>query len=322
MDFDFRPLPLLGNAHVQTLLGNILAGPEVGFPSREHHVELADGDQLVLHDTVPERWRPGDRIALLVHGLGGSHQSGYMKRMTRRLAPRGIRVVRMDLRGCGRGMALARRPYHGGCSADVREAVEAICRWSPASPLALVGFSLGGNIVLKLAGEAVEQPLPNLERVVAVSPPIDLEKCAGVLAQRNNRLYELYYLRGLLDQVRQRQALFPEEAEVRFPRRLTMRIFDDLYTAPRCGFNDALHYYRTASSAGLVPRITVPTLILTARDDPFIAAEPFDSLQAPAHVRLSILERGGHLGFLGRNKTGGVRWAEERIAEWVQSDLG
>src|SRR5437899_333130 len=113
---DFEPLPFLANAHVQTVIGNMLKGPPFAFPSRERHVKLPDGDQLALHDSVPAAWGPGGRIALLVHGLGGSHRSPYMGRLAELLLPAGVRVVRMDLRGAGRGAALARRSYHGGCS--------------------------------------------------------------------------------------------------------------------------------------------------------------------------------------------------------------
>lgn len=319
---DFQPLRFLANPHVQTIVGNLLKGPALRWPVREHRVALPDGDQLVLHDSVPDAWQPGARTALLVHGLGGSHRSGYMNRVARQLLARGLRVVRMDLRGCGSGMALARRPYHGGCSDDVRAAARAIAAWSPTSPLVLIGFSLGGNIVLKLAGEAAADPLPNLERVAAISPPVDLTRCAALLALPRNRFYERYYVRGLLRQVRQRQAIFPEEATIRFPRRMTMRLFDDLYTAPRCGFDDALHYYRCAGSLPLLPRIQVPTFILTARDDPFVAVEPIAELVAPPHVEVVILDRGGHLGFLGRHQGGGIRWAEQRVVEWVLGELG
>src|SRR5579883_2111066 len=314
---DFRPLRFLGNPHMQTIVGNLLKGPALRRPTRECLVPLADGDQLVLHDSIPETWRPGGRIALLVHGLGGSHRSGYMNRVARQLLAHGLRVVRMDLRGCGRGMALARRPYHGGCSDDVRAAALAIAAWSPASPLVLIGFSLGGNIALKLAGEAAAEPVANLERVAAISPPVDLTRCAALLGLPRNRWYERYYVSGLLRQVRQRQALFPEEATIQFPRRMTMRLFDDLYTSPRCGFENALHYYRCAGAAPLLPRIQVPALILTARDDPFVAVEPFDALVPPPHLELIILNRGGHLGFLGRHGAGGIRWAEQRVVEWV-----
>jgi predicted alpha/beta-fold hydrolase len=181
----------------------------------------------------------------------------------------------------------------------------------------LIGFSLGGNIVLKLAGEATTDPLPNLERVAAVSAPIDMIRCAELLAQPRNRLYERHYVRDLVRQVRQRQVLHPEEPLVIFPRPMTMRRFDDLYTAPRWGFDDALDYYRCASSVGLIARIAVPAFILTARDDPFVEVESFDRLTAPPHIEVAILSRGGHLGFLGWDGGRAVRWAERRLAEWV-----
>src|SRR5262249_10837683 len=153
----------------------------------------------------------------------------------------------------------------------------------PTSPLAMVGFSLGGNIVLKLAAEAAALPLPNLARVAAVNPPIDLEGCAGLLALPRNRLYERHFVQVLLDLVRQQERHFPDQPPVRFPRRMTLRLFDDLYTAPRGGFRDALDYYHRGASRPLIPRIQVPTLILTARDDPFIAAEPFETLPVLAN---------------------------------------
>ena len=316
---EFRPLPFLGNAHLQTVLGSLLSGPTLRYPTEERCVGLPDGDQVVLHDSVPGAWRPGAPVALLIHGLGGSHASGYMRRMARRLLPRGLRVMRMDLRGCGHGMALARRPYHGGCSQDIRAAALAIDSWCPGSPLIVIGFSLGGNIALKMAGEAVDAPVANLERLAAVSPPVDLVRCAELLALPRNRFYERHYVRGLLAQLRRRRRLRPDEPAVAFPPRTTMRHFDDLYTAPRWQFDDALHYYRSASALPHLSRIRVPTLILTARDDPFIAVEPFDDLAAPPNIELQILDRGGHLGFLGRNETGGIRWAESRMAEWVLS---
>jgi hypothetical protein len=245
-----------------------------------------------------------------------------VQRLAALLVPLGLRVVRVDLRGCGRGIGLARRSYHGGCSDDLRATAAAVNRWSPTSPLVLIGISLGGNIVLKLAGEARDQPVPGLARVAAVAPPIDLERCAALLALPRNRLYDRFFVRHLTAQLRRRQRFFPDRARVRFPRRTTLRLFDDLVTAPLWGFADALDYYRRASSQPIIPRIAVPTFLLTARDDPFVAAESFQALAVPEHIRVCITDRGGHLGFLGWDGNGGIRWAERRVAEWVTDAAG
>jgi predicted alpha/beta-fold hydrolase len=314
---DFRPLPLLWNGHVQTVLGELLPRGPFTHPTRQHRLWLPDGDGLMLHDTVPAGWRPGDRVAVLLHGLSGSHASGPIRRLARLLLAERLRVVRPDLRGAGKGLPLARLPNHAGRSDDVRAVLEEVRAWSPTSPLLLIGFSLGGNLALKLAGEAAERPVPGLDRVAALNPPIDLERCAALIERRHNRLYESFFVRALVAEARQRQHYFPDLPPLRLPRRLTMRLFDDLYTVPRCGFADARDYYRRASALPLVGRIRVPTLILTARDDPFVAVEPFEELAPPPQVAVQVLPYGGHLGFLGWDGSGGIRWAERRVVAWV-----
>ncbi len=316
-DFDFCPLPFLRNPHVQTVLGALVPGPNCRLPDQRHLVDLVDGDRLVLHNNTPLGWKPGDPLALLVHGLSGSHASSSMCRLAALLLARKVRVVRMDQRGAGAGVALARGVYHAGRSDDLRAALAELHKWSPTSPLLVIGLSLGGALALKLAGEAADRPVPGLARVVAVSPPIDLTLCAALLALPKNRLYETNFLRDLLIEARQRQRFFSDLPPLRLPRRLTMRLFDDLYTAPRSGFDDALDYYRKATCVSLIPNIQIPTLILTARDDPFIAIEPFEALRAPSHILVRIVNHGGHLGFLGWDGRGGIRWAEHRIVEWL-----
>jgi predicted alpha/beta-fold hydrolase len=308
---DFRPLPFLGNPHVQTVLSQCLQGPAFLHPTQQRQVELPDGDGLLLYDSIPPGWQPGDRAVLLLHGLGGCHQSPHVRRLARLLLPRGVRVFRMDLRGAGPGAALARRGYHAGCSADVRAALRSIAASCPGSPLLLAGFSLGGNVALRVAGEATTEPVPGLERVAALGPPIDLDRCVALIGQPWNRLYDRYFVSLLLRQLRERGQ------HVALPRRLTLRRFDDLVTAPAWGFADAGDYYRQASAGPLIPRIGVPALLVTARDDPFIAVEPFESLTVPPHVEVHIVDRGGHLGFLGRDGAGGIRWAEQRLAAWL-----
>ncbi len=314
---DFAPLPLLSNPHLQTVLGFYLPGPTLPDPAAPKILPLPDGDSLVLHDSIPEGWQAGDRIALVLHGLAGSARSAQVMRLGYHLLARGMRVVRLDQRGAGDGLPLARRVYHAGRSEDVRSALAEIHRWSPTSPLVLVGISLGGNLALKLAGEAAVKPVPRLERVVALGPPIDLTRCCALLAQPRNRFYEMFFLRELVANARKRQKTFPDLPPLRLPPTLTMRLFDDLYTAPRSGFTDAVDYYRQASAGPLIEQIGLPTLILTARDDPFIAVEPFEQLKAPPNVTVRILQHGGHVGFVGWDGAGGFRWAEQRMVEWA-----
>jgi predicted alpha/beta-fold hydrolase len=168
-----------------------------------------------------------------------------------------------------------------------------------------------------MGGEAANHPVPGLDRIVALSPPIDFARCAALLAQPRNRLYERYYVRHLVAQVRQRERLVPNGPPVRFPSRMTMRLFDDMFTAPTWGFDGALDYYRRASALPLIDRISVASLILTARDDPFIDVMPFEELPRSPFVDLRILDHGGHVGFIGRDGNGGFRWAERQVTEWV-----
>lgn len=313
----FRPLPLLGNRHIQTLLGHLLPVRRLRHPSVARHLDLPDGDRLVLHDSVPDGWKPGDRVALLVHGLGGCAGSAHMLRTTAHLIPLGVRVVRMDLRGCGHGERLARGLYHGGCSDDIRAAAVEVHRWAPSSPLLLVGYSLGGNIVLKAAAEADEYPVPGLAGVAAVAPPIDLERSIARLSEPQNWYYARYFLRLMVCHAQRWQRRYPELLPVQFPRDLTVPQFNELFIAPLHGFRRAADYYRSVSSLPFISRIRVPGLMVASRDDPFIALEPFEQIDPPPHVEVQIVDQGGHLGFLGPDGAGGIHWAERRIATWV-----
>jgi predicted alpha/beta-fold hydrolase len=308
-------VPLLAHPHVQTVLGNVLSWTRDRHVSVQRTVPLADGDALAVHDSIPPEWRSGQHIAVLVHGLGGCHRSAYLRRVANRLTTHGVRVVRLDLRGAGAGMTLARRFYTAACSFDVRAVLKALHREEPASRLLLLGFSLGGNIVLKLAGEAADHPAPGLAAVAAVAPPIDVVRCSNLISKQP--FYDRFYTRLLIDQVSRQARHYPDVPRVSFPARTSLLRFDDLYTAPRWGYADALDYYRQASSWPLIERIAVPCLILTARDDPFIALEPFLALKPPPSMTVEIAPHGGHLGFLGWDGQGGVRWAETRVVAWT-----
>ncbi|MFO0879512.1 MAG: alpha/beta fold hydrolase [Gemmataceae bacterium] len=314
---DFRPLPLLGNPHVQTIIGAYLPGRTCPPPRRRHHLALDDGDALMLYENTPTEWKPGGPVVLLLHGLTGDHASTHIRRMAWVCLQRGARVYRIDLRGAGNTLPLCRRTYHAGRTEDVRRALEWMHEQCPGSPLLLAGMSLGGNMALKLAAEAATEPVPGLARVAAINPPIDLLRCAALLRQPSNRMYERRFLRGLVLNVYRRCRYFPDMPKPAFRRDMTIIDFDDLVTAPQNGFASAVDYYTRASSFPLIHRTTLPTWILTSRDDPFIAVEPFEELRVPDHVQVHILPFGGHVGFVGWDGSGGIRWAEQRTMEWL-----
>jgi hypothetical protein len=315
----FRPFPLLGGRHAQTLIAATVWWP-VGPPSETQLVELADGDRIALEVSTPSSWRPDGATVVLVHGLCGCHRSPYLVRMARRLHRRGLRAVRMNLRGCGTGRGLARQLYHSGRSDDVLAVLESLRRETPRSPTSLVGFSLGGNLALKLAGELADAAPQLLERVIAVCPPADLAACSRRLALPENRFYDRRFVALLRADVEERRRLFPDLPPIELPPRLTLFEFDDLYTAPRCGFAGALDYYTRASSAPLVPRIAVPCTVLFAGDDPVIDPDVLDGLPLPENVRVVRAARGGHLGFLGAPwNDGGWRWLDARLLEWLEA---
>lgn len=317
---EFRPLPFLANPHFQTILGFLWKSRRFSAPTQIRYVRLPDGDELALHDSVPPGWTASDPIALIIHGMGGDHRSSYLARLAGLLYPKNVRVVRIDLRGAGAGFGRAVHFYHAGRSEDVLAALQAVHDWSPTSPLWLIGFSLGGNVALKAAGESAEMLAPFLARLVAVAPPIDLLRCSQLISLPKNRVYDRFFANHLAGLARVRQQRYPDPPLPVFPKRLSIKQFDDLFTAPRCGFADACDYYRRASSLPFIERITAPTLILAARDDPFVAVEMFDELKTPEHIRVEIQAHGGHLGFLGYNG-GSFRWLERRLARWLTESV-
>ena len=317
----FRPHPFLRGGHVQTLAGVYLPGAKYPYRAEQRRVTLADGDQLVLHDDCPAGWRPGERTALLIHGLAGCHESPYMQRIAARLVERGVRAFRMDLRGCGAGFGLARLPYHGGRSEDAAAALAAIAEACPGSPTTAIGFSLGGNITLKLLGELGDAPCGGVDSAIAVCPPIDLQAAIERMALPLNRAYDRHFVRLLLAQLRERQRVLPDApapAFARPPRGLFE--FDDRYTARVCGFGSAANYYRLASSAQFAAAIRKPTLVIASRDDPLAPWRPLERLAGRSFVQLELTDRGGHLGFIGRPcDDPDRRWLDWRIVEWVAS---
>ncbi len=196
----FKPHHLLRNPHAQTLAAVYLPGAKYAYSARQRRVRVSDGDQIVLHDDRPTNWQRGDRVAVLVPGLGGCHSSGYMQRIAAKLNARGVRTFRMDQRGWGAGFALARRPFHGARYADLAAAVEFAAGCCPDSPSTLIGFSLGANIALNLCSRYDASAPVWLDSLVAVCPPLDVGRCVQRLAQQSSGLYDRHFVSLMLRQ--------------------------------------------------------------------------------------------------------------------------
>jgi predicted alpha/beta-fold hydrolase len=321
---DFRPHPLLNSGHLQTIAAVYLPHATHKYRSRQHSVSLVDGDKLILHDDSPQGWSLGGPIVLLVHGLGGTHRSPYVVRAIQKLTSLQVRTFALDLRGCGAGFKTARYPTHAGRSEDIAAALACIRKLCPGSSIILVGYSMSGNMALKMAGEMGDELPAALDSVVAVSPPVNLEACSRAFRHGLNRLYDRYYLAKCMEVLaRKNREVCPRLYQVHPKTPRTLREFDELYTAPLCGFSDASHYYSEASSYHVIPKIQLPTLVITADDDPIVPVHSLHDVSYPREVQLHVTRGGGHLGFFGcSGYDPDRRWIDWRIVDWVKSRLG
>lgn len=317
-ELPFEPFPWIEDPHKQTIISsmfNLLFEPD----SEQKRVTLPDGDQISLEVTRPHSWKPTDLTVLFVHGLCGSHKSPNLVRMVKRLEPLGIRVIRFNMRGCGSGKGFAKHCYHSGRSDDLFECLKAIKQETPDSPIILVGFSLGGNIVLKLVGELGKMAGLFLEEVIAVSPPVELYSSVQMLGDPVNGFYEKYFYRLLRADVHYRHKKFKDLPRIQLPRSLKLYEFDQLYTAPICGFTNAIDYYNKCSSAHVVSDIQIPCKILFAEDDPIISPYSLDHYSFPSHIEVYKTKKGGHMGYLGtsEDRKDGVYWLDSLLTDWI-----
>lgn len=317
MNDPFKPLPLFGTGHRQTILGHLLRKWQRDMPAQFRRIALVDGGQLHAYDTIPPGWTEAEPLLLIVHGLGGSHLSGSVLRLAWEAHRQGIRVVRLNLRGSGESLPENKLPYHAGCSGDIRQTVEAVSSWAPQASIFLVGLSLGGNIVLKFAGEHQQSAFPQLRKIIAVSPPVDLERSSRMLADRKNAIYEKRFVQELVEAAQLRAKLHGERLAP-FPQGLKLRQFDDLYTAPRVGYRDVADYYARASSQQFLHRVDIATHILSAEDDPMIDPVPIREAPRSDAVTIQLTKSGGHLGYVSRPKQGGWFWLERYVMQCLQ----
>jgi uncharacterized protein len=320
----FTPRRWLSGGHVQTL-ASFLIQRKFDIPKPEERlVEVAPGVQVLCHC----HWQADRSQALtiiVVHGLEGSSESQYMLGITEKALAAGMNVIRYNQRNCGGTDALAPVLYHSGLSNDVAVVARDVIERDGVSRLALVGFSMGGNIVLKLAGEwgAPGQAPPQFRAAAVCCPAIDLATSADTLHEPANRIYEAYFLWALHRRMTQKARLFPDHFDVNRLRGIrSLREFDDKITAYYCGFTGVADYYDRASAAHVVQQITVPTLLLHAANDPFIRITEETRRKISSNPNITFVESadGGHCAFVGAadgRDTDGY-WAEREIVNFLR----
>ncbi len=317
----FEPRRGLSNGHLQTIVGNYLPRPPFLCNSVAETVEVdpADGSRVVCYcDWQPQPERTSRLTVILVHGLEGSSESQYIKGIASRAWTAGCNVVRMNMRNCGGTDELTPTLYHSGLSGDVGAVIRHYAGQFGLERVALVGYSMGGNLVLKLAGEwGSNAPLC---AVATVCPAIDLAAGSNALHEPANRLYEWHFLRRLMQRYRRKAALFPQiygTGEVGPIR--SLRQFDNVIVARYCGFRDADDYYYRAASARVVDKIVVPTLIIRAEDDPFVRLTPETraSLIENPNILLVETRHGGHCAYLSRDRGDDIHWAEVNVVRYL-----
>ena len=315
LDSRFRPPPLLGGGHVQTILP-VLLPRRLALTFTRTRLELTDGDFLDLD------WaRAGHaRLAVIAHGLEGSSTQQYVRGMAATLHADGWDVLAWNFRGCGGEPNRLLRAYHSGDTADLAAVLAHAA--ADYARLALVGFSLGGNVVLKYLGEA--PPHPAITTAAAISVPLDLASSARALDERRgNRLYLRRFLVPLIAKIEAKARAFPGELNTDGLRAMrSFQEFDDRFTGPLHGFRGAADYWQRSSARQFLPGITTPTLILNARNDPFLTADSMPEPEAAANPALFLEtpESGGHVGFLDFAR--GVQpWSERRVAEFFAGNF-
>ena len=315
----FHPPGFLRNAHLQTILAVWARRGIGGLRYVRERLELPDGDFL---DLDWSRAGHHGRLAILSHGLEGDSSAGYVRGMAAALHSAGWDALAWSFRGCGPEPNRLLRFYHSGETGDLGRVVAHAARSYPR--IALIGFSLGGNVTLKYLGEA--PPHPAVVGGVAISAPVDLASSARRLDRlRGNRIYLRRFLKTLVAKVEAKALVFPGEIDTAGIRRIrSFQEFDDRYTARLHGFRDAADYWARASARPSLPGITVPALLLNARDDPFLAPECFPSEEAEssAYISLEAPAHGGHVGFIDALRRRGPNWLERRATEFLGESLG
>lgn len=303
--------------HPQTILAHLLPSraPRLesvaGTASRE--IALPDGDRLVA-------WtRPGTSgvRVILMHGLSGDANADYMRRAAAALSAEGHGIWAVNHRGCGEGAGLAREPYHSGKTEDLSAILEASRREAPELRQVVVGFSLSANLALL---HAARHESPPADGIVAVNPPVDIEATSVAIGRGLSRVYERRFLWRIRRAVAERQAAGLTKGTYDLPWSLSLLEFDDRFTAPECGFENGLDYYRRCSSLPRLPAVETPSVLITSEDDPFVDPASLRVAPRSPHVFLHLEPSGGHVGYLARGAGARPwnRWLDGALVHYVR----
>lgn len=321
----FQPPRLLQNAHLMTLLPRYWPRKTslAGLPLEERFFTVEPQTQLkgYCHWQINRRISP---TAILVHGLEGSSESRYMRGITAKAYQAGFNIIRMNQRTCGGTEHLSPTLYNSGLSGDYRSIVNELITSDKLDRIWLIGYSMGGNLVLKAAGE-LGQTQPALVGVAAVCPNIDPTACARALEEPRNWIYHRHFVTRLKSRLRRKATLFPGKWDLSLLDKIaTISEFDDRYTASDGGYLDGADYYDRAGARHVLHSISVPTLIITAQDDPFIPYAMFTAANIQQHPQIAVVapRYGGHCGFFHMRRNGeDPYWAENRILDFMRGVL-
>ena len=322
----FTPRRWLRSGHLMTVYawGRPRQFPLLPAPA-DRYFQVAPDTQVLGHCY----WQPAPArspLLLALHGLEGSSSAHYMRGLADKAWRAGFNVILLNQRNCGGTEHLGPGRYHSGLTDDADHVIREVAARDGVSQIVVAGYSLGGNLALKLAGDYGDAPPSELRGVCAVSPVIDLEACVSALERRQNFIYQWNFVRGLRARMRRKDRCHPGRFDLSPLGAIrTVRQFDDRYTAPYFGFAGAEDYYYRASALRVVERIRVPALVITAEDDPFVPIEPFrdPGIAGNPNVQLIVTPHGGHCGFLteGRDGSDGY-WAEEQIVAFARERAG
>ena len=316
----YSPAPLLRFGHLSTILPNILRKVKTP-PYERFRLETDDGDFLDLDFSKVG----SDTLVILTHGLEGSSDREYMSAMVNEVNANGWDALAINLRGCGGTPNNLYSSYHSGKSDDLKRVVNYVVNNYSYHSIMLIGYSLGGNITLKYVGEEGVEIHPTIKAAAAVSVPIMLHDSANELAKRANWIYMNRFVRKLSPKLKEKIKRFPQDdlSPKVIKKMKTFYDFDSLYTAPAHGFNSAEDYWERSSSRPFIKDIHIPTLLINAKDDPFLAANcyPYEEAESNPNFYLLAPEHGGHVGFMSRIWEKESYWHEKEMMNFFRSKI-